>query len=67
MANHGITAQGDLFDGPPPDLKLGAEERAKLLDGWRTRCGRSGAPAPEGKTGGDQPTGPTGGDAVLHA
>ena len=32
MANHGTTAQGDLFDSPPPDLKLGAEERAKLLE-----------------------------------
>lgn len=32
MANHGTTAQGDLFDGPPPALKLGATERAKLLE-----------------------------------
>jgi hypothetical protein len=32
MANHGTAAQGDLFDGPPPDLKLGATERAKLLE-----------------------------------
>jgi hypothetical protein len=32
MANHGTTAQEDLFDGPPPDLKLGATERAKLLE-----------------------------------
>lgn len=32
MANDGTTAQGDLFDGPPPGLKLGATERAKLLE-----------------------------------
>jgi hypothetical protein len=32
MANHGTTAQEDLFDGPPPDLKLGVTERAKLLE-----------------------------------
>jgi hypothetical protein len=32
MANHGTAAQGDLFDGPLPDLKLGVTERAKLLE-----------------------------------
>lgn len=32
MANDGTTAQGDLFDSPPPDLKLGGEKRAKLLE-----------------------------------
>ena len=32
MANHGTRAQGDLFDRPPPDLELGATERAKLLE-----------------------------------
>lgn len=32
MTNQGTSTQGDLFDGPPPDLKLGATERAKLLE-----------------------------------
>lgn len=30
-ANHETRAQGDLFDAPPPDLKLGKTDRAKLL------------------------------------
>lgn len=32
MANQRTRAQRDLFDEPPPDMKLGATERAKAME-----------------------------------
>jgi hypothetical protein len=32
MANHWTRGQKDLFDAPPPDLKLAAVERVKVLE-----------------------------------
>ena len=32
MAKHWTRAQRDLFDEPPPDVKLGATERAKAME-----------------------------------